>query len=148
LTADRVAKFMLGYAGKLHWSESDFQLVTVHGAPGLLLRHPIAGAGTYAFDIFCRPHPRDLRHPEPRQAAEVPRAHALSTGPPRLPRTFAAFIVRASAWPRCRQVEGTGEPSSKAAANQPTCRGVVRARTTDETHGIPPLDRPYQFWSS
>jgi RNA polymerase sigma-70 factor (ECF subfamily) len=50
-TADRVKKFMLGYAGKLHWSESDFQLVTVHGAPGLLLRHPIAGAGTYAFDI-------------------------------------------------------------------------------------------------
>lgn len=49
--ADRIAKFMLGYAGKLHWSESHFALVTVNGAPGLLLRHPIAGDGTYSFDI-------------------------------------------------------------------------------------------------
>jgi RNA polymerase sigma-70 factor, ECF subfamily len=51
LGADRIAKFMFGYAGKLHWSESDFQLVTVNGTPGLLLRHPIAGDGTYSFDI-------------------------------------------------------------------------------------------------
>ena len=51
LGADRVAKFVLGYAGKLHWSESDFQLVTVNGTPGLLMRHPIAGTGTYSFDI-------------------------------------------------------------------------------------------------
>ena len=51
LGADRIAKFMLGYAGKLHWSESDFQLVTINGAPGLLMRHPIAGNGTYSFDI-------------------------------------------------------------------------------------------------
>jgi RNA polymerase sigma-70 factor (ECF subfamily) len=51
LGAERVAKFMLGYAGKLHWSESDFQLVSVNGTPGLLLRHPIAGNGTYSFDI-------------------------------------------------------------------------------------------------
>jgi len=51
LGADRVARFVLGYAGKLHWSESDLQLVTVNGAPGLLLRHPIAGPGTYSFDI-------------------------------------------------------------------------------------------------
>jgi len=49
--ADRVAKFVLGYAGKLHWSESDFQLVTINGAPGLLMRHPLAGNGTYSFDI-------------------------------------------------------------------------------------------------
>jgi RNA polymerase sigma-70 factor (ECF subfamily) len=49
--ADRVSKFVLGYAGKLHWSESDFQLVTINGAPGLLMRHPIAGNGTYSFDI-------------------------------------------------------------------------------------------------
>src|SRR4026208_372887 len=49
--ADRIAKFMLGYAGKMHWSESDFQLVTINGAPGLLMRHPIAGNGTYSFDI-------------------------------------------------------------------------------------------------
>ena len=51
LGADRIAKFMLGYAGKMHWSESDFQLVTINGAPGLLMRHPIAGDGTYSFDI-------------------------------------------------------------------------------------------------
>ena len=36
---------------RLHWSESDFQLVTINGAPGLLMRHPIAGNGTYSFDI-------------------------------------------------------------------------------------------------
>jgi hypothetical protein len=40
-----------GYARKVHWSEADFQLVTVNGAPGLLLCHPIAGTGTYSFDI-------------------------------------------------------------------------------------------------
>jgi RNA polymerase sigma-70 factor (ECF subfamily) len=51
LGADRVAKFMLGYAGKLRWSESDFELVMINGDPGLLLRHPIAGNGTYSFDI-------------------------------------------------------------------------------------------------
>ena len=51
LGADRVAKFVLGYAGKMHWSESDFQLVTINGAPGLLMRHPIAGNSTYSFDI-------------------------------------------------------------------------------------------------
>ena len=51
LGAERIAKFLLGYAGKVHWSELDFQLVTINGAPGLLLRHPIAGTGTYSFDI-------------------------------------------------------------------------------------------------
>jgi RNA polymerase sigma-70 factor (ECF subfamily) len=51
LGADRVAKFVLGYAVKAHWSEADFQLVTINGAPGLLLQHPIAGIGTYSFDI-------------------------------------------------------------------------------------------------
>jgi RNA polymerase sigma-70 factor (ECF subfamily) len=51
LGADRIVKFVLGYAGKLHWSESDFQLVDVNGAPGLLMRHPVAGDGTYSFDI-------------------------------------------------------------------------------------------------
>ena len=51
LGADRIAKFILGYAGKLHWSESDFELVTINGAPGLLMRHPIAGTGTYSFEI-------------------------------------------------------------------------------------------------
>ena len=51
LGADRIAKFMLGYAAKVHWSESDFQLVTINGVPGLLLRHPLSGNGTYSFDI-------------------------------------------------------------------------------------------------
>ncbi len=51
LGADRIAKFVLGYAGKLHWSESDFELVTINGAPGLLMRHPVSGDGTYSFDI-------------------------------------------------------------------------------------------------
>ena len=51
LGADRIAKFILGYAGKLHWSKSDFELVTINGAPGLLMRHPIAGTGAYSFDI-------------------------------------------------------------------------------------------------
>jgi len=51
LGADRITKFMLGIAGKVHWSEPDLQLVTINGAPGLLLRHPISGNGTYSFDI-------------------------------------------------------------------------------------------------
>ena len=33
------------------WSESDFQLVTINGVPGLLMRHPVGGNGTYSFDI-------------------------------------------------------------------------------------------------
>ena len=51
LGADRIAKFMLGHAGKAQWSKSDFQLVTINGAPGLVIRHPISGDGTYSFDI-------------------------------------------------------------------------------------------------
>jgi RNA polymerase sigma-70 factor (ECF subfamily) len=51
LGADRIAKFLFGYAGKARWSESDFQLVTINGAPGLLLRHSLSGDGAYSFDI-------------------------------------------------------------------------------------------------
>src|SRR5580765_1389292 len=51
LGADRIAKFVLGYAGKMHWSESDFELVTINGTAGLLMRHPASGNGTYSFDI-------------------------------------------------------------------------------------------------
>jgi len=51
LGADRVAKFMLGYAGKAHWSASDLRLVAVNGGPGLLMRHPLSGNGTYSFEI-------------------------------------------------------------------------------------------------
>lgn len=42
---------MLGYAGKLQWTESNFQPVTINASPGLLMRHPTAGDGTYSFDI-------------------------------------------------------------------------------------------------
>jgi RNA polymerase sigma-70 factor, ECF subfamily len=51
LSADRIAQFVVDLAGRMHWSESDFQLVTINGAPGLLLRHAISGSGTYSFDI-------------------------------------------------------------------------------------------------
>jgi len=51
LGADRIAKFILGYADKAHWSESDFELVTINGTPGLLMRHALAGDGTFSFDI-------------------------------------------------------------------------------------------------
>jgi RNA polymerase sigma-70 factor, ECF subfamily len=49
--ADRIATFVGDLVRKTHWSESDFQLVTVNGAPGLLMRHPIFGNSTYSFDI-------------------------------------------------------------------------------------------------
>ena len=49
--ADRIARFILGYAGKLHWSESDFTPVSINGTPGLLMRHPLSGDGAYAFEI-------------------------------------------------------------------------------------------------
>ena len=49
--ADRVARFLLGYASKAHFSDFDFTPVSINGAPGLLLRHPLAGDGVYAFDI-------------------------------------------------------------------------------------------------
>jgi RNA polymerase sigma-70 factor (ECF subfamily) len=39
-----------GYAGKTHWSETDFELVTINGAPGLLMRHPITRDGSYSLD--------------------------------------------------------------------------------------------------
>jgi len=49
--ADRIAEFVIDIVGKIRWSESDPQLVTVNGATGLLLRHPTFGDGTYSFDI-------------------------------------------------------------------------------------------------
>ncbi len=51
LGAGRVAKFLLGYAAKRRWSESDFSLVPINGEPGLLMRHPVSGDATYSFDI-------------------------------------------------------------------------------------------------
>jgi RNA polymerase sigma-70 factor (ECF subfamily) len=51
LGADRIAEFVIDVVGKMRWSESDPQIVTINGVPGLLLRHPILGNGTYSFDI-------------------------------------------------------------------------------------------------
>jgi RNA polymerase sigma-70 factor (ECF subfamily) len=51
LGADRIAHFLVGIVGKQRWMESDPQLVTINGAPGLLVRHPTVGDGTYSFDI-------------------------------------------------------------------------------------------------
>jgi RNA polymerase sigma-70 factor (ECF subfamily) len=51
LGADRIAEFVINMVGKARWSESDPQIVTINGAPGLLLRHPSFGDGTYSFDI-------------------------------------------------------------------------------------------------
>jgi RNA polymerase sigma-70 factor (ECF subfamily) len=51
LGADRIAEFVIDIVGKMRWSESHPQIVTINGAPGLLLRHPMFGDGTYSFDI-------------------------------------------------------------------------------------------------
>jgi RNA polymerase sigma-70 factor (ECF subfamily) len=51
LGADRIATFLIDIVGKARWAESNPQLVTINGAPGLLVRHPITGNGTYSFDI-------------------------------------------------------------------------------------------------
>ncbi|MEZ5284876.1 MAG: sigma factor-like helix-turn-helix DNA-binding protein [Vicinamibacterales bacterium] len=51
LGANRVARFILGYARKAQWSEGDLEPVDINGAPGLLMRHSLSGTGTYAFDI-------------------------------------------------------------------------------------------------
>src|SRR5690606_38411936 len=51
LGADRVVRFLLGIAGKLRWSESDLHLVPINGTVGLLMRHPVGGDSTYAFDV-------------------------------------------------------------------------------------------------
>jgi len=51
LGADRIREFLIDTVGKVRWSESDPQLVTINGAPGLLVRHPISGNATCSFDI-------------------------------------------------------------------------------------------------
>jgi RNA polymerase sigma-70 factor, ECF subfamily len=51
LGADRIATFVVGLAARVQWSESDVQVVTVNGAPGLLVRHASAGNGAISFDI-------------------------------------------------------------------------------------------------
>ena len=49
--AEGIAHFLIDIVGKVRWSESNPQLVTINGAPGLLVRHAISGDGTYSFDI-------------------------------------------------------------------------------------------------
>jgi RNA polymerase sigma-70 factor, ECF subfamily len=49
--ADRIATFVADLAARIRWSESDVQLVTVNGAPGLLVRHPTSGNSACSFDI-------------------------------------------------------------------------------------------------
>jgi RNA polymerase sigma-70 factor, ECF subfamily len=51
LGASRIAEFLIDIVGRMRWAESNPQLVTINGAPGLLVRHPITGDGTYSFDI-------------------------------------------------------------------------------------------------
>jgi len=51
LGAHRIAEFLIAMVGKVRWSESDPQVVSINGTPGLLVRHPISGDGTYSFDI-------------------------------------------------------------------------------------------------
>ena len=51
LGADRIAQFLIDTVGKVRWSESNPQLVTINGAPGLLMRHPVSGSATCSFDI-------------------------------------------------------------------------------------------------
>jgi RNA polymerase sigma-70 factor (ECF subfamily) len=51
LGADRVARFLIGYASKLPPGDMKFEPVSINGSPGLLLRHALAGDGAYAFDI-------------------------------------------------------------------------------------------------
>ena len=50
LGADRVSRFLLGYAAKVHYT-MHFLPVSINGTPGLVLRHPLAGDAAYAFDI-------------------------------------------------------------------------------------------------
>jgi RNA polymerase sigma-70 factor (ECF subfamily) len=49
--AERIAAFVVELVGRTGWSESDFEIVSVNSAPGLLMRHPVFGDTTYSFDI-------------------------------------------------------------------------------------------------
>ena len=48
LGANRIAEFLIDIVGRVRWAESNSQLVTINGAPGLLVRHPITGNGDEA----------------------------------------------------------------------------------------------------
>jgi RNA polymerase sigma-70 factor (ECF subfamily) len=49
--ADRIVAFVITLVGKSRWVESVPEIVTINGAPGLLLSHPTLGNSTYSFDI-------------------------------------------------------------------------------------------------
>jgi RNA polymerase sigma-70 factor (ECF subfamily) len=51
LGADRITAFVAELAGRMHWAESDVRLVTINGAPGMLVRHPVSGDSACSFDI-------------------------------------------------------------------------------------------------
>src|SRR3954471_23135653 len=51
LGADRIAELLIDIVGTVRWSGSDPQLLTINGAPGLLVRHPISGNAPCSFDI-------------------------------------------------------------------------------------------------
>ena len=48
--ADRIAEFVVGLSAR-RAGRNRSRMVTINGAPGLLLRHPTFGDGTYSFDI-------------------------------------------------------------------------------------------------
>src|SRR5258706_11754635 len=48
LGANRIAEFLIDIVGRVRWAESNSQLVTINGAPGLLVRQPITGNGDQA----------------------------------------------------------------------------------------------------
>ena len=78
LGADRITKFMLGYARQgalvgvgLPARHDQRHARSAHAPSALRRRHLLVRHRR-------RPHPRDLRRAQPRQAAGVPRAHTLS----------------------------------------------------------------------
>jgi RNA polymerase sigma-70 factor, ECF subfamily len=51
LGADRITRFLIGYASKLPPGDLKFEPVSINGTPGLVVRHALAGDSAYAFDI-------------------------------------------------------------------------------------------------
>ena len=79
LGADRIAKFILGYACKLHWVGIRLPARYDQRRARPLMRHPVARQRRLLVRHRRRPHSRNLRRAQPRQAARVPRAHTLGT---------------------------------------------------------------------
>jgi len=51
LGADRIGRFLMGFARKIPWARDDLVQVSINGTPGLLFRSSVAGDSAYAFDI-------------------------------------------------------------------------------------------------